>query len=52
MHNAAVLAEALDASTTNSEGALSSRPVIDQAIGIIRGRTGRSADDAFLNCRR
>jgi GAF domain-containing protein len=47
VHNAQVLAEAL---TINAQlrQALSSRPVIDQAIGIIRGRTGRTADDAFL----
>jgi GAF domain-containing protein len=47
VHNAAVLAEAL---TLNDQlrKALASRPVIDQAIGIIRGRTGRTADDAFL----
>jgi GAF domain-containing protein len=46
VHNAQVLAEAL---TLNEQlrAALSSRSVIDQAIGIIRGRTGRSAEDAF-----
>jgi GAF domain-containing protein len=46
VHNAQVLAEAL---TLNDQlrKALSSRPVIDQAIGLIRGRTGRSAEDAF-----
>jgi GAF domain-containing protein len=46
VHNAQVLAEAL---TLNEQlrKALSTRPVIDQAIGLIRGRTGRSADDAF-----
>lgn len=46
VHNAQVLAEAL---TLNDQlrKALSTRPVIDQAIGLIRGRTGRSSDDAF-----
>jgi GAF domain-containing protein len=47
VHNAQVLAEAL---TLNDQlrSALSSRPVIDQAIGIIRARTGRTAEDAFV----
>ncbi|MBJ7339310.1 GAF and ANTAR domain-containing protein [Mycolicibacterium sp.] len=46
VHNAQVLAEAL-ALNAQLRNALSSRPVIDQAIGIIRARTGRSAEDAF-----
>jgi GAF domain-containing protein len=46
VHNAQVLAEAL-ALNVQLRKALSSRPVIDQAIGIIRGRTGRTAEDAF-----
>ena len=46
VHNAQVLAEAL-ALNVQLTKALSSRPVIDQAIGLIRGRTGRSAEDAF-----
>ena len=47
VHNAQVLSEAL---TLNAQlqRALSSRPVIDQAIGIIRARTGRTAEDAFV----
>ena len=32
--------------------ALGSRAVIDQAIGILRGRTGGSAEDAFDRLRR
>ena len=46
VHNAQVLADAL---TLNAQlrKALVSRPVIDQAIGLIRGRTGRSEEDAF-----
>jgi AmiR/NasT family two-component response regulator len=31
--------------------ALSTRPVIDQAIGLIRGRSGRSAEEAFAQLR-
>ncbi|MCW2551502.1 MAG: Histidine kinase [Mycobacterium sp.] len=46
VHNAQVLAEAL-ALNVQLRRALSSRPVIDQAIGIIRGRTGRTAEEAF-----
>jgi GAF domain-containing protein len=46
VHNAQVLAQAL-ALNVQLQKALSSRPVIDQAIGIIRARTGRSAEDAF-----
>ncbi|MET0455743.1 MAG: GAF and ANTAR domain-containing protein [Mycobacterium sp.] len=46
VHNAQALAEAL---TLNAQlrAALSTRPTIDQAIGIIRARTGRSGADAF-----
>jgi AmiR/NasT family two-component response regulator len=33
------------------QSALSTRTVIDQAIGVIRGRTGRSAEDAFTQLR-
>jgi AmiR/NasT family two-component response regulator len=33
------------------QSALSTRTVIDQAIGLIRGRTGRSAEDAFAQLR-
>lgn len=46
VHNAQVLAEALALNVQLKE-ALTTRPVIDQAIGIIRGRTGRSAEEAF-----
>jgi AmiR/NasT family two-component response regulator len=37
--------------TAQLQTALSTRPVIDQAIGLIRGRTGRSAEDAFTQLR-
>jgi transcriptional regulator with GAF, ATPase, and Fis domain len=47
VHNAQVLAEAL-ALNVELQKALSTRPIIDQAIGLIRGRTGRSAEEAFL----
>ncbi|MHA3019679.1 GAF and ANTAR domain-containing protein [Mycobacterium sp. BMJ-28] len=46
VHNAWILAEAL-ALTSQLQAALATRPVIDQAIGIIRARTGRSEGDAF-----
>jgi GAF domain-containing protein len=50
VHNAQILADAL-ALTVQLQTALSTRPVIDQAIGLIRGRTGRSAEDAFTHLR-
>ena len=34
-----------------SQKALSTRPVIDQAIGLLRGRTGATADEAFARLR-
>jgi AmiR/NasT family two-component response regulator len=37
--------------TTQLQAALSSRPVIDQAIGILRSRSGCSADEAFAKLR-
>jgi hypothetical protein len=46
VHNARILADAI-ALTGQLQKALSTRPTIDQAIGIIRGRTGRSAEDAL-----
>src|SRR6201988_1660744 len=49
-HNAQVLADAL-ALTAQLQTALSTRPVIDQAIGLIRGRSGRSAEEAFTQLR-
>jgi GAF domain-containing protein len=50
VHNAQILALAMTL-TTQLQTALSTRPVIDQAIGLIRGRTGRSAEDAFAQLR-
>src|ERR1700677_2018405 len=50
VHNAQVLAHAM-ALAVHLQTALSTRPVIDQAIGLIRGRTGRSAEDAFTQLR-
>ncbi|MEO6702382.1 MAG: GAF and ANTAR domain-containing protein [Jatrophihabitantaceae bacterium] len=50
VHNAQVLAQAL-ALTTQLQAALSSRPVIDQAIGLLRGRSGGNADEAFAGLR-
>ncbi|MBI3225566.1 MAG: GAF and ANTAR domain-containing protein [Mycolicibacterium cosmeticum] len=46
VHNARILADALTL-TAQLQAALATRPVIDQAIGIIRARTGRSAGEAF-----
>ena len=50
VHNAQILADALSL-TVQLQTALSTRPVIDQAIGLIRGRTGRSVEDAFTHLR-
>src|SRR6202048_2151651 len=50
VHNAQILADALSL-TAQLQRALSTRPVIDQAIGLIRGRTGRSVEDAFTHLR-
>jgi GAF domain-containing protein len=50
VHNAQTLAQAI-ALTTQLQTALSTRPVIDQAIGLIRGRSGRSAEEAFAQLR-
>jgi GAF domain-containing protein len=50
VHNAQILAHAL-ALTAQLQTALSTRPVIDQAIGLIRGRSGRSAEDALTQLR-
>jgi hypothetical protein len=50
VHNAQVLDDAL-ALTVRLQTALATRPVIDQAIGLIRGRTGRSVEDAFTHLR-
>ena len=50
VQNAQILADARSL-TVQLQTALSTRPVIDQAIGIIRGRTGRSVEDAFTHLR-
>ena len=47
VHNAQVLTDA-HALNAQLQLALTTRPVIDQAIGIIRARTGRTAEDAFV----
>jgi GAF domain-containing protein len=46
VHNAQILAQAF-ALTAHLQAALSTRPVIEQAIGLLRGRTGGTADDAL-----
>ncbi len=50
VHNAQILAHALTL-TAQLQTALSTRPVIDQAIGLIRGRSGRSTEEAFTQLR-
>jgi GAF domain-containing protein len=50
VYNAQVLAQAMTL-TAQLQTALSSRSVIDQAIGLIRGRSGRSAEEAFAQLR-
>jgi GAF domain-containing protein len=50
VHNARLLADALTL-VGQLQAALSTRPVIDQAIGIIRSRSGRSAGEAFAQLR-
>ena len=50
VHNAQILAQA-QALATQLQGALSSRPIIDQAIGILRQRSGVTADEAFAKLR-
>ena len=50
VHNAQVLAQA-QILTARLQAELSIRPVIDQAVGLVRGRTGRSAEDALSHLR-
>ncbi len=50
VHNAQILSHAM-ALTAQLQTALSTRPVIDQAIGLIRGRSGRNAEEAFSQLR-
>ena len=51
VHNAQILAQA-QSLAAQLQGALSSRPVIDQAIGILRGRSGGTSEEAFGTLRR
>lgn len=50
VHNAHILAQALTLAA-QLQSALSTRPVIDQAIGLLRGRTGGTVDEAFARLR-
>ena len=50
VHNAQILARALTL-TAQLQTALSTRPVIDQAIGLLRGRSGGTAEEAFARLR-
>jgi len=51
VQNAKILDQALQL-TTQLQTALSSRPIIDQAIGLLRGRNGGTAEEAFERLRR
>ena len=50
VHNAQLLAQAVTLAA-QLRSALSTRPVIDQAIGLLRGRTGGTAEEAFTRLR-
>jgi len=50
VHNAQVLTRAR-ALAAQLQQAMSTRPVIDQAIGLVRGRTGATAEEAFERLR-
>jgi GAF domain-containing protein len=50
VHNAQVLTRAVELAT-QLRTALETRPVIDQAVGLLRGRTGASAQEAFERLR-
>jgi GAF domain-containing protein len=50
VHNAQILTRALML-TAHLEIALSRRPIIDQAIGLIRGRSGVTAEEAMIKLR-
>ena len=50
IHNARGL-EAARRTTERLEAALTSRAIIDRAIGIIQSRSGASAEDAFVRLR-
>lgn len=50
VHNAQILARA-NALTARLQKALLTRPVIDQAIGLIRGRSGRTSEEALAHLR-
>jgi GAF domain-containing protein len=50
VHNAQVLSRA-QTLAAQLQKALSTRPVIDQAIGLLRGRTGATSDEAFARLR-
>lgn len=50
VHNAQILSQAL-ALTGQLQTALSNRPIIDQAIGLLRGRTGGTGEEALARLR-
>lgn len=50
VHNARILTQAITL-TTQLQTALSSRPIIDQAIGLIRGRSGVTSEEAMHRLR-
>ena len=50
VHNAHILSQTMRLAA-QLQSALSTRPVIDQAIGLLRGRSGCTADEAFAQLR-
>ena len=50
VHNAQILSQT-DRLARNLQAALTSRPIIDQAIGILRSRSGATAEEAFERLR-
>ena len=50
VHNAQVLAKAQEL-TRQLTTAMTTRPIIDQAIGLLRGRTGSTTEEAFARLR-
>ena len=51
VHNAQLLAQAVTLTTQLQTAALSHRPVIDQAVGLLRGRSGGTAEEALARLR-
>ncbi len=50
VHNAQILTQALKL-TSQLQTALTARPIIDEAVGLIRGRTGATSEEALARLR-